>query len=126
MENSSDSKVVTYWYCPMYCEGDKTYDVPGRCPVCSMFLVPGDSLMLKSAESPAKAEMKADKSQHNKDGNGIGDSNSVGNTQVRYACPMHCEEGKTYRDQGTCPVCGMNLVSMDELKKHAVQEKKVV
>ncbi|ULT25994.1 hypothetical protein KUH03_03205 [Sphingobacterium sp. E70] len=28
------------YYCPMHCEGDKTYDQPGRCPVCGMYLVP--------------------------------------------------------------------------------------
>lgn len=28
------------YYCPMHCEGDKTYDKPGDCPVCGMDLVP--------------------------------------------------------------------------------------
>jgi hypothetical protein len=27
------------YYCPMKCEGEKTYDKPGRCPVCGMNLV---------------------------------------------------------------------------------------
>jgi Cu2+-exporting ATPase len=27
------------YYCPMHCEGDKTYDKPGDCPVCGMHLV---------------------------------------------------------------------------------------
>jgi len=27
------------YYCPMRCEGDKTYDEPGDCPVCGMHLV---------------------------------------------------------------------------------------
>lgn len=27
------------FYCPMHCEGDKTYDRPGDCPVCGMDLV---------------------------------------------------------------------------------------
>ena len=27
------------YYCPMHCEGDKTYDIPGDCPVCGMDLV---------------------------------------------------------------------------------------
>lgn len=26
------------YYCPMRCEGDKTYDKPGNCPVCGMHL----------------------------------------------------------------------------------------
>jgi Cu2+-exporting ATPase len=28
------------YYCPMHCEGDKTYDKPGNCPKCGMNLVP--------------------------------------------------------------------------------------
>ncbi|HET8572858.1 MAG TPA: heavy metal translocating P-type ATPase [Edaphocola sp.] len=28
------------YYCPMHCEGDKTYDRPGSCPICGMDLVP--------------------------------------------------------------------------------------
>ena len=27
------------FYCPMHCEGEKTYDEPGDCPVCGMALV---------------------------------------------------------------------------------------
>jgi Cu+-exporting ATPase len=27
------------YYCPMHCEGEKTYDKPGDCPVCGMDLV---------------------------------------------------------------------------------------
>ncbi|ALM07455.1 ATPase [Sediminicola sp. YIK13] len=27
------------YYCPMHCEGDKTYEKPGDCPVCGMDLV---------------------------------------------------------------------------------------
>jgi hypothetical protein len=28
----------TVFKCPMKCEGDKTYNVPGNCPVCNMKL----------------------------------------------------------------------------------------
>ena len=27
------------YYCPMRCEGDKTYNEPGNCPVCGMHLL---------------------------------------------------------------------------------------
>ncbi len=37
------------FYCPMHCEGDKTYDKPGDCPVCGMDLVEEVSL---KAEQP--------------------------------------------------------------------------
>jgi len=30
--------VAATYYCPMKCEGEKTYDHPGRCPVCNMKL----------------------------------------------------------------------------------------
>lgn len=26
-----------------------------------------------------------------------------------YQCPMDCEKGKTYKKEGTCPVCKMKL-----------------
>lgn len=32
------------FYCPMHCEGDKTYDKPGDCPVCGMDLVEEQSI----------------------------------------------------------------------------------
>ncbi|MDR5591979.1 heavy metal translocating P-type ATPase [Christiangramia sp. SM2212] len=35
----SEGKGTGTWYCPMHCEGDKTYDKPGDCPVCGMDLV---------------------------------------------------------------------------------------
>jgi heavy metal translocating P-type ATPase len=31
-------KTAKEYYCPMHCEGDKTYDKPGDCPVCGMHL----------------------------------------------------------------------------------------
>ncbi|AUS06830.1 heavy metal translocating P-type ATPase [Pseudotamlana carrageenivorans] len=34
------------FYCPMHCEGDKTYDKPGDCPVCGMDLVEEQNLSL--------------------------------------------------------------------------------
>ncbi|NDP22842.1 MAG: hypothetical protein GZ091_17450 [Paludibacter sp.] len=34
------SQSQTLYACPMKCEGDKTYDSPGNCPVCNMKLVP--------------------------------------------------------------------------------------
>ncbi len=36
------------FYCPMHCEGDKTYDKPGDCPVCGMDLVE-EQTQLKSS-----------------------------------------------------------------------------
>ena len=36
------------YYCPMHCEGEKTYDKPGNCPVCGMDLVEQPSAVIKS------------------------------------------------------------------------------
>jgi heavy metal translocating P-type ATPase len=36
------------FYCPMHCEGDKTYDQPGDCPVCGMDLVEEVNLTVTS------------------------------------------------------------------------------
>ncbi len=35
------------FYCPMMCEGDKTYDAPGSCPVCGMDLIEQPALTSK-------------------------------------------------------------------------------
>ena len=37
--NQLKGKGTGTFYCPMHCEGDKTYDKPGDCPVCGMDLV---------------------------------------------------------------------------------------
>jgi Cu2+-exporting ATPase len=36
--HDSSSNANTSYQCPMKCEGDKTYDAPGSCPVCNMHL----------------------------------------------------------------------------------------
>ena len=36
---ATNQKGTGVYYCPMRCEGDKTYDHPGHCPVCGMDLV---------------------------------------------------------------------------------------
>jgi len=38
------------FYCPMHCEGDKTYNNPGDCPVCGMDLVEEISLKASSTK----------------------------------------------------------------------------
>ena len=79
------------FYCPMHCEGDKTYDHPGDCPICGMDLVEqvggAQQQHHHHEETPKKVK-----------GNGV------------FYCPMHCEGDKTYDHPGDCPVCGMDLV----------------
>lgn len=49
MKKDESSKGTGVFYCPMHCEGDKTYDEPGDCPVCGMDLV--EEQNMKSASS---------------------------------------------------------------------------
>lgn len=44
MENSQKIQYI----CPMKCEGTKTYDQLGKCPVCKMQLVPVGEYSKKS------------------------------------------------------------------------------
>lgn len=38
-ENTTTEQTASAKYqCPMKCEGEKTYDKPGQCPVCNMDL----------------------------------------------------------------------------------------
>lgn len=37
-QHKTDAAIL--YQCPMKCEGDKTYNEPGRCPVCGMYLAP--------------------------------------------------------------------------------------
>ncbi len=41
------------YYCPMRCEGDKTYEKPGDCPVCGMHLKKEESLSAKEKSGKA-------------------------------------------------------------------------
>lgn len=35
-----------------------------------------------------------------------------------YQCPMNCEDGKTYDEEGNCPVCAMELKKLEGKHKH--------
>ena len=48
--NKSASKGSGGFYCPMHCEGDKTYDKPGDCPVCGMDLVQEQNVSSSNSE----------------------------------------------------------------------------
>ncbi len=92
------------YYCPMHCEGEKTYDEAGRCPVCNMFLVPVSGK--KSASKMDFQNMKVAPVS----------TKEEGKVEGKYYCPMHCEGGKTYEKPGECPVCGMILVPVSTEK----------
>ncbi len=37
-QQHTHSELKNVYQCPMKCEGDKTYNAPGNCPVCNMHL----------------------------------------------------------------------------------------
>ncbi|SRX54847.1 heavy metal translocating P-type ATPase [Aequorivita sp. CIP111184] len=49
-EEKPNGKGTGTFYCPMHCEGDKTYDKPGDCPVCGMDLVEEQNLATSASE----------------------------------------------------------------------------
>ncbi|MFC0604928.1 heavy metal translocating P-type ATPase [Winogradskyella pulchriflava] len=49
-ENQPKAKGTGTFYCPMHCEGDKTYDKAGDCPVCGMDLVEEQNLSSATIE----------------------------------------------------------------------------
>jgi heavy metal translocating P-type ATPase len=87
--------------CPMRCEGEKTYDHPGSCPVCNMKLMPADEI--NEHAKPQKVGHLAGQ------GN---DKEAHAHGSGKYYCPMRCEGDKMYDRPGNCPVCGMSLVPM--------------
>ena len=48
--NNSNEQSDGKYYCPMHCEGDKTYDKPGNCPVCGMNLEKMHSVSVKKKQ----------------------------------------------------------------------------
>lgn len=93
------NELIQQYFCPMKCEGEKTYTEPASCPVCNMHLV--------------KVGQENEDNHHK--GNG-GNHHHYQHTEVvhsqaggKYYCPMHCEGNKTYDESGDCPVCGMQL-----------------
>lgn len=81
------------YFCPMKCEGDKTYHKAGNCPVCGMHLKQVDAINDLQHVQPH------DTNNHNHPHKAKG----------KYYCPMHCEGDKTYDKAGDCPKCGMHL-----------------
>ncbi|MEE4260333.1 MAG: HAD-IC family P-type ATPase, partial [Bacteroidales bacterium] len=92
--------------CPMKCEGDKTYEAPGKCPVCQMKLVPERSI------SEKQHDHKSHQAQHKQ----VQSVKNIPAPGSDYYCPMHCEGDKTYDKPGDCPVCGMHLKKEESAK----------
>lgn len=85
------------YFCPMFCEGDKTYPSDVDCPVCQMHLEQITEVLLSSGLKKTAPEIQP--------------GNSSGNAGKFY-CPMFCEGDRVYDSNVGCPVCGMDLVQI--------------
>lgn len=126
------------FFCPMKCEGEKTYDKAGSCPVCGMFL----KEQMKSAVTtrytcPMHPEVIEDEmgtcpickmnlvvmkdasipedTDHEKTERPHSHATPVVNGNGVFYCPMQCEGDKTYSKAGNCPSCGMDLIEQPQL-----------
>lgn len=88
------------YFCPMFCEGDQTYESDTGCPVCHMHLEKIDEQLLMSNEQSAAGNHKHQQ------------VTVTGANAGKYYCPMFCEGDKLYDSNVGCPVCGMDLVQI--------------
>lgn len=111
----SETGTTLKYECPMKCEGEKTYDEPGNCPVCNMKLEPvGQGSHQHKQEDGHEHHGHQHHSEHS--------SNTKTTNEVsKYYCPMRCEGDKTYDEPGDCPVCGMHLK-----KSETISSKKTI
>jgi len=66
-----------------------------------------------TAKSCCSTHSHSDKREINVPVNAIG----------KYYCPMHCEGEKVYNKAGDCPVCGMDLMKMENSKIDLILSK---
>ena len=112
------AKDSVVYQCPMKCEGDKTYDKAGKCPVCNMNLKAISKPGAVVYQCPMKCE--GDKTYDKAGKCPVCNMNLKAISKpvaVVYQCPMKCEGDKTYRKEGKCPVCNMQLSKMEAKKE---------
>ena len=105
--HSNPNNEIKY-YCPMKCEGEKTYNEPGNCPVCNMHLI-----LVEDGTENNKAAHNEEHAHHHKSGMHQETSHPKDSAKDQYYCPMRCEGNKVYSEPGDCPVCGMHLKKVE-------------
>lgn len=101
LPESFEDKIGDY-FCPMFCESDKTYSSDVGCPVCHMHL---EEITQELVDASSHHHHKEDKKAPVLD-----QESNAG----KYYCPMFCEGDKVYDSNVGCPVCGMDLVKIPE------------
>jgi len=104
------------YFCPMFCESDKTYTSDVGCPVCHMHL---EEITADLVENIQQNEEETSHHHEAEKASAINQTQNAG----KYYCPMFCEGDKVYDSNVGCPVCGMDLVKIPEKgEKSADQE----
>jgi len=98
LPESFKDKIGEY-FCPMFCESDKTYESDSGCPVCHMHLEEITEELVQNSESNIQSSKPETRNPELDTQN-----------QGKYYCPMFCEGDKVYDSNVGCPVCGMDLV----------------
>ncbi len=117
LPESFKDKIGEY-FCPMFCESDKTYESDSGCPVCHMHLEEITQDLVDSAQLTADSNHQTINHQPSAINEG------------KYYCPMFCEGDKVYDSNVGCPVCGMDLVQIpvkgekNEDKTYQILKKK--
>ncbi len=114
MNLKEKEKTSVVYACPMKCEGEKTYDKPGKCPTCGMNLKEKKEPMkmdaVKMYSCPMHSDVTSDKAgKCTKCGMDLKEKPAS-----VFACSMKCEGDKTYNKAGKCPICAMNLKEKKE------------
>ena len=112
LPESFEHKIGEY-FCPMFCESDKTYSSDVGCPVCHMHL---EEITQNLVD--AGTHHHHHHSNENKSETTLNQSQNAG----KYYCPMFCEGDKVYDSNVGCPVCGMDLVKIPEKGEKSAED----
>ena len=112
LPESFEHKIGEY-FCPMFCESDKTYSSDVGCPVCHMHL---EEITQNLVD--AGTHHHHHHSTENKSETTLNQSQNAG----KYYCPMFCEGDKVYDSNVGCPVCGMDLVKIPEKGEKSAED----
>ncbi|MGI2258459.1 efflux RND transporter periplasmic adaptor subunit [Shewanella sp. GXUN23E] len=117
-QTSQIEAAQSHYYCPMHPQ--ETSDHPGRCPICKMFLVKDEEQEEEthSAQQHAGNDHSAHQSMSNQAADKVfnhpqpdplakASAAPASEGKIKYVCPMHPQIVSD--EQGTCPICGMNL-----------------
>lgn len=115
LEHSKRHADPTY-ICPMHPQIVKGEE--GSCPICGMDLVLKEPI----EEEPKKEVAKKITMDDVKDDTVL--EHSKRHSDPNYVCPMHPQIVKG--EEGSCPICGMDLVLKEPVEEEPTKEKKIL